>query len=59
MSNTQEADALMSIPRTKEVMLWMGGNGNEMYIIGGLKDSEHNTGALVLTIICFFSYGFV
>jgi len=37
----------------------MGGNGNEMDIIGGLKDSEHDVGALVLTIIYFYSFVFM
>ena len=59
MSDTWKVDALMSIPRNREVILWMGGNGNEMYAVGSLKDSDHNATTLVLTIIYFCSSRYV
>jgi len=42
------------MPQNREVMLWIGGNGNEMYATSSLKDSDQGVGAMVL--IKIFSY---
>lgn len=53
MSHTQEIDALMSMPKNREVMIWMDGNDDEMHILSTPKDSVHNIDAL--DVIAFYS----
>ena len=41
VSNTWEANALISIPWNKEVILWMDENTNGIHIASDLEGSKH------------------
>jgi len=57
MYDTWEPFALTSMPKNREVTLWIGGNDNEMYALDGPIDCEHDVGTLFLTIIFFYFIG--
>ena len=58
MLDTQELDALMSMPRNREVIIWMSRNDNLLYIASILNNRKHTIDALSVTVFASIFVGF-